>query len=377
VDKCEHLYEPYMFLMAPDGTMPSYQDGGSPDARERLAQGFERYPHRTDYQWLATAGEEGTPPEFTSTVMPYAGYVAMRSGWNADANYLGFDVGPIGWTHAHQDKLQVVLWAYGRRILIDPGRGIYSRDPISMYTMDTFGHNTALVDNRPQRRYWRDPNPNQMPYQPLEDFRFETTDQWDRAAGVYDADYGIPGPSDAYPYFDESNFREGWEKIATQHRRVLFVKPDIFVVADTLTSLDGEAHEYELRWHLDSVQVSPMADGLTMATCDKDQPNLLVAPLTSEGLTVETATAQEEPQLLGWSLFTKEPQPATTIRHIREGDGVVRFVTLLLPLREGTPPPEVSLEWAGNEATVDLGDGREVTVAVPDDPAEDLAVAAP
>ncbi len=375
VAKCEHLYEPYLHLMGPDGMMPRYQDGGAPDARERLAQGFERYPHRKDFQWGATAGEEGEAPDFTSTVMPCAGYIAMRSGWEEDANYLGFDVGPIGWTHAHQDKLQVIMWAYGRLILIDPGRGIYSRDPISMYTMDTFGHNTAVVDNRPQRRYWRDPNPNQMPYQPLEDFRFETTDQWDRAAGMYDAHYGLPGPSDAYPYFDDSNFKEGWEQIATHHRRVLFVKPDIFVVADTLTSVDGEAHEYELRWHLDSTQVTPMADGLAMASADADRPNLLVAPLASEGLTVSAATAQEEPQLLGWSLYTKEPKPATTVRHVREGDGVVRLVTLLLPLREGEPPPEVAVEWDGNVATVDPGD-REVKVIVPDDPGEDLAVGA-
>jgi hypothetical protein len=373
LDSCERLYEPYMYLMAPDGTMPRYQDGGAPDARERLAQGFERYPHRADYQWFATGGEEGTRPDFISTAMPYAGYIAMRSGWEEDANYLGFDVGPIGWTHAHQDKLQVVMWAWGRLILIDPGRGIYSRDPISMYTMDTFGHNTALVDNRPQRRYWRDPNPNQMPYQPLEDFRFETGDEWDRAAGVYDADYGIPGPSDAYPYFDDSNFKEGWEEIATHHRRVLFIKPDIFVVADTLRSVDGAAHEYELRWHLDSTQVAPMADGLAMASCDAEQPNLLVAPLVSEGLTVTSATAQEQPELLGWSLYTKEPKPATTIQHVRSGENA-RFVTLLLPLREGAGPPEVSVAWDGNEATLDLGYGREVTVAVPDDPGEDLSV---
>ena len=323
VAECERLYEPYARLMAPDGMMPRYQDGGAPDARERLAEGFERYPHRTDYQWLARAGEEGEPPEFTSTAMPWAGYIAMRSGWGPDANYLGFDAGPIGWTHAHQDKLQVVLWAWGRPILIDPGRGVYSREPISMYCMDTFAHNTALVDNRPQRRYWRDPNPSQMPYRPLDDFRFETTERWDRAAGVYDAHYGLPGPSDSYPYFDDGNFREGWEEIATHHRRVLFVKPAVFVVADTLTPLDGEAHQYELRWHLDSVQVTTMADGLSMATTDRDLPNLLVAPLTTEGLTVKSATAQREPQMLGWKLCTDTPEPATTVRHLRWGEGVV------------------------------------------------------
>ena len=278
--RCEHLYEPYVALMGPDGMMPGYQDGGAPNARERLAAGFERYPGRADYQYLATAGAEGEAPEFTSVAMPYAGYIAMRSDWGPEANCLGFDVGPIGWTHAHQDKLNVVLWAWGRPLLIDPGRGDYSRSPMSMYCMDSFAHTTALVDGRPQRRRWRDPNPTQMPYQPLTDFRFETTAAWDSAAGVYDGSYGVAGPSDAYPYFDDSTFLEGWVQPATHHRRVLFVKPDIFVVADTLTPLDGEAHEYELRWQLDSTQVSAQADGLAMASADEGLPNLLVAPLT-------------------------------------------------------------------------------------------------
>jgi len=372
--RCERLYEPYVALMGPDGLMPRYQDGGAADARERLAAGFERYPSRADYQYLATAGAEGEAPEFTSIEMPYAGYIALRSGWEADANYFGFDVGPIGWTHAHQDKLNLVAWAWGRLLLIDPGRAVYSRDPISLYCMDSFGHNTALVDGRPQRRRWRTPNPEQMPYQPLEDYRFETTAQWDRAAGVYSASYGMAGPSDSYPYFEESSFLEGWVQPATQHRRVLFVKPDIFIVADTLTPLDGEGHEYELRWQLDSTQVSELPDGVSLATADEGQPNLLVMPLTGEGLTVTAACGQEEPELLGWKLYTKQPEPITTVLHRRSGDDVVQFVTLLLPLRAGQAPPEVSVQWSGKVATLQPGDGRVLRIAVPDDPAEDLAL---
>ncbi len=372
VTRAERLYEPYVFLTGPDGMMPAYQDGGRPSARERLAEAFGRYPHRADYQFIATAGAEGEPPAFTSIAMPYAGYIAMRSGWEADANYFGFDVGPIGWTHAHQDKLNLIGWAWGRLLLIDPARGSYADTPISNYTMDSFAHNTALVDGRPQRRRWRDPNPTQMPYQPREDFSFETTDAWDRATGVYEGSYGMVGASNAYPYSEGSNFLEGWVQPATHHRRVLFVKPDILIVADTLTPLDGAAHDYELRWHLDSLQVSPLADGLAMATADEGQPNLLVAPLTTEGLTVTSACGQTEPEILGWKLYGTEPEPITTVQHRRSGEGVVEFVTLLLPLRPGQATPEVSVAWEGNLATLTLGDGRTVQVTVPADPAEDM-----
>ncbi|MGI5819362.1 MAG: alginate lyase family protein [Armatimonadota bacterium] len=378
VERCERLYEPYVALIAPDGTMPRYQDGQEENARSRLAEGFARYPHRADFQFLATAGEQGRTPEFSSIAMPYAGYIAMRSGWESDANYLGFDVGPIGWTHAHQDKLNVVMWAWGRPVLMEVGRGTYDRGAFSMYGMDTFSHNTALVDGRPQRRAWRNPNPTQMPYQPLEDFRFEAAEGHHHAAGVYDGSYGMVGPSDSYPYFDDSTFREGWVQPATHHRRVLFVEPDIFVIADTLTPLDGEAHAYELRWHLDSAAVVALPDGVAMATADEATPNLLVAPLLAgAGLEVTSVSAQDEPELLGWKFHRPEPEPATTVRQIRRGEGVVRFVTLLLPLRTGQEPPEVSARWAGNVATLDVGDGRVLRVTVPDDPAEDLAVDAP
>ncbi|MGD9497358.1 MAG: alginate lyase family protein [Armatimonadota bacterium] len=377
VDECERLYEPYVALMAPDGSMPRYQDGGAVDARAALAAGFERYPHRTDFQWLATAGAEGAPPEFTSTAMPYAGYLAMRSSWEADANYIGFDVGPIGWSHAHQDKLNLVMWAWGRPVLIDPGRGSYSGDPISVYCMDSFAHNIALVDGRPQRRRWRTPRPEQMPYQPLTDYRFETTEAWDRAAGVYDGSYGLVGTSSSYPYTEGGNFHEGWVQPATHHRRVLFVKPDIVIVADTLTPIDGQPHQYELRWHLDSTQVVPLGDGLAMATADEGRPNLLVAPLLGDGLTVTSASAQTEPELLGWKLYSATPEPATTVQHVRSGDGVLRFVTLLLPLRAGEAAPEVSVAWAGNVATLGLPGGRSLRITVPDDPAQDLSVEVP
>ncbi len=374
VERAERLYEPYVFLTGPDGTMPRYQDGGGPSARERLTEAIARYPHREDYRFIATAGAEGEPPEFTSIAMPYAGYIAMRSGWEPGANYFGFDVGPIGWTHAHQDKLNLVAWAWGRLLLIDPARGSYADTPISNYTMDSFAHNTALVDGRPQRRRWRDPNPTQMPYQPREDFSFETTDAWDRATGVYEGSYGMVGPSNAYPYSEGSNFLAGWVQPATHHRRVLFVKPDILIVADTLTPLDGAAHEYELRWQIDSMQMVTLADGSAMATADEGQPNLLVAPLTREGLTVASACGQTEPQILGWKLYGPEPEPITTVQHRRSGEGVVRFVTLLLPLRAGQAPPEVSVAWEGNLATLSLGDGRTVRVMVPADPAEEMAL---
>jgi hypothetical protein len=373
-ERCERLFEPYVALCAPDRTLPKYQDGGLVRVPERLTDAASRYPHREDFGWLATGGEEGQPPAFRSALLPYAGYFALRSGWEPDANYLGFDAGPIGWKHAHQDKLNLVMWAYGRLLLLDPGRGDYSDTPLSNYAADTFSHSTVLVDHRPQRRRWSTPDPSQMPYQPVADIRWRTTETADFAYGVYDGAYGMPGPSQAYPYWEGTNFYQDWVEPATHHRRIAFHLPDLFVVADTLAPKDGRPHEYDLRWQLDTTSWRTLDDGLAAITTDERVPNLAVVPLARDGLAVTGTSGQAEPEMLGWKYYTK-PEPATTLQHRKSGAGAVRFVTLLLPLR-----PDESFAIGEIEAPdaetwrVALGDGRTLRVTVPSDPGDDLQV---
>ena len=125
---------------------------------------------------LMVEAVEGQKPDFTSVALPYAGYAAMRSGWERDANMLYFDFGPVGYRHAHQDKLQVMIWAYGRQVLFDPGRINYLETRHQNYCMDTFSHNTVLVDHRPQRRIWYEhPHPDDRPYPKVSDFEWEST----------------------------------------------------------------------------------------------------------------------------------------------------------------------------------------------------------
>ncbi len=373
-DRCERLFDPYVHLCAPDRTLPQYQDGARVQVVERLREALEHYPAREDFRWLATDGQEGAPPQFTSTMLPYAGYFAMRSGWERDANYLGFDAGPIGWKHCHEDKLSIVMWAYGRPVIFDPARGEYSDTPLSHYTADTFSHSTVLVDNRPQRRRWSTPDPSQMPYRPVADVRWTTTPEHDSASGVYDDAYGKPGPSDAYPYQDGSDFYEGWGKPAIHHRRITFAKPDVFVVADTLVSRDGESHGYDLRWQLPTTSWRIAQDGLTVETTDEGVPNLAIIPLLSAGLTVSGASAQMEPELLGWSLGP-DPTPATTIRHQKSGDETVQLVTLLLPLRAGEAAPGHTVaQTEDGTLQVTLGDGRVIAIDLGQGTEEDVRV---
>ena len=373
---CEDLFALYPKLVAPDGTLPKYQDTGTVRIRERMERALDFFPDNPLFQWFATGGQSGTPPDYRSIALPYAGYVAMRTGWESDATYVGFDAGPIGDGHAHQDKLNLVLWAYGRPLLIDPGHGRYGSGDFSDWARDTFSHNTGLVDKRPQRRKWGKSG-GFMPWDgPLADFSFETSAEWDRAAGVYDGAYGLPGPSDSYPYGEDSNFREGWGRPAAHHRRVFFLHPDVVLVADDLVSKDGEPHDYERRWTLDSTETAgPSAGDPTVASADPGQPNLAVTPLEREGLETDAVSAQEEPEILGWDFSSPEPEPATTVRHRKPGGGTVRFRTLLLPARPGETLRLENCEWLDPQtARLTLSDGRILEASVPANPSEPLLV---
>ena len=230
-----------------------------------LSKGAELFPQRDDFAWVASNGRRGQPPAQTSHAFPYAGYFVMRSGWGRDANYLCFDAGPLGYSHVHQDKLHLVLWAHGREILFDGGGGPYEHSPWRAYDIDTFSHNTVLVDGKPQRRSRRNRLAcvSKVPI----DARWESTAGHDFAAGVYDAGYGSEQ-----------------HRPATHTRRVLFVKPDLFVIADTLTPTDQAEHSYQARWHLMTPLTARHDATSAVCTSDAGRPNLVIVPLLAQGL---------------------------------------------------------------------------------------------
>jgi len=374
----EPLYEVYLKIMTPDRLAPTTNDNGETKVADILGEALEYFPERDDFRWAVTDGAEGTEPAFDSILLPYAGFAAMRSGWGRRDHLLYFDFGHVGYRHAHQDGLNLILWSHGRQILFDPGLINYDHaDPMVNYAMDTFSHNTVLVDNRPQRRNWyRNPHPARMPYEEVPGYRWESTDEYDFVAGIYDGAYGLPGPSNAYPYLTDSNFRQGWSHPAKHHRRVLFWKPDVFIISDTLIALDGEAHEYDVRWHLDTPHAQIGADGFTAATRDQGMPNLEIVPLFTDKLEVRLTSAQKEPELLGWNAGDpKNVTPATTLQHIRSGTGSTSFLTLLLPLDVGQ---ETRLKtWEAIDETrihIELIDGRKLLLQIPPDPSENPTI---
>lgn len=349
ITKLERAYDYNMYLSAPDDQKPKLNDSWGTSSSHNAGRALEYFPHRDDFRWLATGGREGKLPARTSYPFDWAGYYVMRSDWRKDANFLVLDAGPLGAGHDHQDKLNVVLYAYGQEILYDGGGGSYEHSPWRNYAVSTFGHNTILVDGLPQMRS-RGILEDKISQKPIEAY-WHSDDEFDFALGTYDKSYGEP------------------EYSPVRHtRQVLFIKPDIFIVADVVKSTSGRLHSCQARWHLQTTNTSLDNTGKTVVTTDREQPNLAVVPLLTEGLTVRAVSGQTEPEILGfWVVKNGGRQETTSVLHEREKANTQYLLTLLLPLRSGAANPVVSTRVHGkSEAGVEFSDGRHLMLKFTD-----------
>jgi hypothetical protein len=122
----EKGYEWQLNLMAPDRTTPRINDAGINNLPAIFAHSaVENFPKRADFKWVASGGAEGKGPDYTSIYLNRSGLAVMRSGWDRNANYLMYRLGPLGMGHMHQDKLNLIVYTYGREMIFDSGGGSY------------------------------------------------------------------------------------------------------------------------------------------------------------------------------------------------------------------------------------------------------------
>lgn len=367
----EKAYEFLLYNSAPTRLMPPFNDCGAAneDSRTYLQDGYSLFPNRTDFLWTSGGG---TKPAKTSWLFPYAGYAAMRSGWESNANFLCFDAGPLGSSgHRHEDKLNIVLWAYGREMLFDSGGGSYESTIWRTWGTSSYSHNCITVDGLDQEGGDGSSAATDADYQsqaPV-NMRWESGALHDFAAGTYDRGYG-------------GNYNN---RPAAQTRRVLFVKPDIYLVADTMVPSNTASHTYQARWHLLSPNTTLDPLTKTVTTTDAGQANLAVVPCLGSGLAVENVSARLSnsgsttpvlSEMLGWdqpNLSTGAQTPATTVTQTLSGTGTKHFLTLFLPLKSGQTNPVASItNPTATSAQVTLTDGRRLLVEADPDPTRGL-----
>ncbi|MCU0913297.1 MAG: heparinase II/III family protein [Planctomycetes bacterium] len=318
--RMEQMYNYQAYACMPNGQTPGLNDSGDASPAALLQAGCGYFPQRDDWLWIATAGQDGKRPEKTSMAFPYSGHYVMRSSWDPDARWLLFDAGPFGSGHQHEDKLHLIAYAYGRPLLLDAGNYMYDRSRWRRYVLSTRGHNTIRVNGEDQnRRADRSTWVLATPFQPLENL-WANGDAFDLAVGRHDAGYGV-----------KRTIR------VTHTRAIVFVKPDYWVVVDTLLPSDDKEYSYESLFHLnaDTAELDPQT-GAAVTRNAKDA-NLVVWPIANSKVDVTLVKGIEEEPVQGWANGPWRPVPTAVITG--RGAGTFRMATVLYPLAPGVPCP--------------------------------------
>jgi hypothetical protein len=339
--KMEKMFDYFLYSMQPDERTVPLNDSGASSVVKCMEEGARYFPKRADFRWAASRGREGRAPAETSHAFPYAGQFIMRSGWDANARWLCMDGGPFGAGHQHEDKLSVIITAYGQPLLVEGGVYTYDASEWRKYVLSSRAHNLVMVDGLEQDRR-REPKETYVVKQPLPHV-WESNEIFDHAASRYDEGWG---PESLHPL--------------RQTRHVFFLKPDVFIIADELESLDGKAHYCEALFHLNAKDAA--VEGLRVATRNAG-PNLSITAYGADG--VKIIKGQKEP-VQGWlpdaSLGYGGIRPIPTAVYGKEvrGKATVLYVLYPSPKRAVSPVKGVALD--GNTLIVEFNDNRKQTI---------------
>ena len=342
--RIEKMTEFVLYAMLPDGRLPMIGDADAGkalqlercdtnDARAALSTGAVLF-NRGDFKWSAGclheetrwllgpegadvfAAIEATPPQRTSVHFPDTGWFFLRSGWSKDANYLYFDCGPQGMGpsgHGHADMLGIEVAGGGRPIIIDPGTYIYTpsvkwRD----YFRGTGAHNTATVDGSDQAI-------------PAEPFKWEQLPRCELISSHL---------GEGLDYIDARH--TGYERLndpVLHRRRVLFIKPEYWLIVDTFEAA-GE-HDYEITFNLAPSNVVMQPVGLATATKDTDKPNCLILPACANHFEGDIMAGGTDP-IRGWVSYDYGGRlPCPSVRYRLRGAGCRQTAFVIYPLAAG------------------------------------------
>ena len=310
------MYEWMAHTLQPDGFVVMCGDSWHEDYREELAD-VGRKVGRPDFVWIATKGKEGKPPSETSKSFPDGGYFIMRSDFGGagrpfeDARQLYVHNG--GWVggHGHWDLLSVALYAYGRTLLIDPG-GMWQAPE---------GHPDA---------YWQSRVHSML----VADGQDVTRD---------------PGPTwwmagEAVDYLDGVHFGYARQGIPEVRRRILFMRPDYFLVDDS-ASADRDV-QWDQNWNILAPDVKTDSGGGVIETAFEDgRGNLIIRRVDPGPASIEKRR--------GYVPLSEDGLTDTTIASFRRSGREVRFTTLLYPYKGKRPDVDVQIVPADGGA-----DGR-------------------
>lgn len=300
----------------PNGFMPAQSDSDDVDARDLIAQGaylfndglLKHYAHshiseENVWDFGAEFAEkfnalQAQAPQQPSAALSDSGNYSMRSDNTPDAVWCKFHCGCLGSGHGHADQLHIDIAAFGEDILIDTGRYTYVGSPPRERLKSATHHNTVIVDGKefsPQRDTWG--------YKAL----------------------AMPVKGE-YTFTDKADFVSGShlgylkDGVYTR-RRVLYIKPDIFVVIDSFYT--NEKHSYDQYFHFAQGEIT-ISDNCAWFKGEKAWAKICCLG------NVNTKLVQHE-----YSSEYNLIKPCTALQATACAEGLFNFVTVIAAGKKG------------------------------------------
>lgn len=142
-------------LAYPNGQLPVFNDSDPAHFSQWLdlyRWGQKYFQEPSFAQYAGTSPPEATEKtELKSVALRGIGLAVLRRGVGERAQCAMVDYGLHGDHHGHPDKMNIVLYALGRELLLDPGRISYSVPEYETWCRTTVAHNTVVIDQQDQQ----------------------------------------------------------------------------------------------------------------------------------------------------------------------------------------------------------------------------------
>jgi hypothetical protein len=308
----EDMYSYIAHAVRPTGYRILNNDGDKGSDRDLIMSGAQKF-QKPEWEYIATNGKSGNQPaDGPSWFYPWAGQLISRSGFDADAHWSFFDVGPWGSGHQHNDKMHISITAFGRDLLVDAGRFAYTGEVAEKfrgYAKGTQGHNAVLIDGKGQM-----PGVKVIDH-PLSDKHVKITPEFDYAWSSFDQFYNTEN--------------------VTHNRAMMYVRGKFWVIVDKIDT--DEPRKIETLWHWHPDNIVEVGKDRTTST-KNDHGNLKVLPVGNTKWKITEIKGQEIPEIQGWySSEYNMYEPNLTTVYTTKIKKSETFIWLLLPFETDAP----------------------------------------
>jgi len=184
---------------------------------------YDHFEHKSlsDFLFADFSIAAQPPPAPGSRYFPEKGNVVFRTGWGEDDAILLYRAGP-NFNHNHADQGSFLIRAMGETLAGEAGYADYYKDPYyDSYFKQAIGHNTVLVNHDPESQEIADT------------LQFAALDSYPRITDV------ILSPSIDAVSSELQQVYRGY--LRRYNRRIVFLKPDCFVIYDDLAANQAPA----------------------------------------------------------------------------------------------------------------------------------------